>query len=206
MKPALVTIALILTTPGAPASQVQLCEQWVPAVAVGQLPFQLRESSGIAASRDYPGRLYPHQRLGRRGQVLHLERRRRRRADRVDRRLQTARHRSTQPGTVCRSGIVPLHRRYRRQRAVALHDRSRRRERSGALRLDGQRGRASHASLSRWPAQRGEHGGSSRRHALHPDQGTAGAPLPRQGRSNDANAGSRHDREHGHPADRHGDR
>ena len=58
MRPALVTIVLILTTLRASSHQAPLCEQWAPAVAVGQLPVQLRESSGIAASRDYPGRLY----------------------------------------------------------------------------------------------------------------------------------------------------
>jgi hypothetical protein len=36
----------------------QLCKQWAPAVRIGSLPPLLNESSGIAASRAFPGRLY----------------------------------------------------------------------------------------------------------------------------------------------------
>ena len=35
-----------------------LCVEWTKAAVVGELPVQLRESSGIAASRNFPGRLY----------------------------------------------------------------------------------------------------------------------------------------------------
>lgn len=38
--------------------EVPLCEQWTDAVRIGELPPQLRESSGIAASHQYPDRLY----------------------------------------------------------------------------------------------------------------------------------------------------
>jgi hypothetical protein len=38
--------------------QAQLCSQWADAVRIGELPSQVRESSGIAASRVYPDRLY----------------------------------------------------------------------------------------------------------------------------------------------------
>jgi hypothetical protein len=38
--------------------EVPLCRQWADAVRIGELPAQLRESSGIVASRQYPDRLY----------------------------------------------------------------------------------------------------------------------------------------------------
>jgi hypothetical protein len=40
------------------AMEAQLCSQWADAVLIGELPPQVRESSGIAASREYPDRLY----------------------------------------------------------------------------------------------------------------------------------------------------
>ena len=40
------------------SGEAQLCRQWTAAVRIGELPPQLRESSGLAASRDYPDRLY----------------------------------------------------------------------------------------------------------------------------------------------------
>ena len=40
------------------AADAQLCQHWTPAVRVGELPPQLQEASGIAASRAHPGRLY----------------------------------------------------------------------------------------------------------------------------------------------------
>jgi hypothetical protein len=40
------------------STEAQLCRQWTNAVRIGELPLPVRESSGIAASRDYPDRLY----------------------------------------------------------------------------------------------------------------------------------------------------
>jgi hypothetical protein len=48
---------LALALQALPAA-AQLCPEWAKAAPVGMLPPQLRESSGIAASRAYPGRLY----------------------------------------------------------------------------------------------------------------------------------------------------
>jgi hypothetical protein len=42
----------------AESTTAQLCRQWGDAVRIGELPPQVRESSGIAASRRYPDRLY----------------------------------------------------------------------------------------------------------------------------------------------------
>jgi hypothetical protein len=39
-------------------ANAQLCRQWGEAVRVGELQVQLREASGLAASRQFPGRLY----------------------------------------------------------------------------------------------------------------------------------------------------
>src|SRR5215813_13785180 len=36
----------------------QLCKQWSEAVRIGELQVQLQEASGMAASRQFPGRLY----------------------------------------------------------------------------------------------------------------------------------------------------
>jgi hypothetical protein len=46
-------IGLLPTT-----SDAQLCRQWSEAVRVGELQVQLIEASGLAASRQFPGRLY----------------------------------------------------------------------------------------------------------------------------------------------------
>jgi hypothetical protein len=40
------------------SADAQLCREWTPAIRIGELPPQVRESSGIAASRTFPGRLY----------------------------------------------------------------------------------------------------------------------------------------------------
>jgi hypothetical protein len=40
------------------SAEAQLCRQWTDAVRVGELPPNVRESSGIAASRQYADRLY----------------------------------------------------------------------------------------------------------------------------------------------------
>jgi hypothetical protein len=41
-----------------PMLRGQDCNQWKPAVRVGELQAQLKEASGVAASRTFPGRLY----------------------------------------------------------------------------------------------------------------------------------------------------
>jgi hypothetical protein len=46
-------IGLLPTT-----ADAQLCRQWSEAVRVGELQVQLTEASGLAASRQFPGRLY----------------------------------------------------------------------------------------------------------------------------------------------------
>src|SRR5215467_313782 len=40
------------------AADAQLCTQWTQAVRAGDLQVQLQEASGMAASRQFPGRLY----------------------------------------------------------------------------------------------------------------------------------------------------
>jgi hypothetical protein len=50
---ALCLIFLIAT-----AAQAQICTQWTEAVRIGELQNQLQEASGLAASRQFPGRLY----------------------------------------------------------------------------------------------------------------------------------------------------
>jgi len=42
----------------APIAQGQICTQWTEAVRIGELQNQLKEASGLAASRQFPGRLY----------------------------------------------------------------------------------------------------------------------------------------------------
>src|SRR5262250_698561 len=39
-------------------AQAQLCQQWSEAARIGELQVQLNEASGLAASRQFPGRLY----------------------------------------------------------------------------------------------------------------------------------------------------
>jgi hypothetical protein len=46
-------IGLLPTT-----ADAQLCKQWSEAVRIGELQVQLTEASGLAASRQFPGRLY----------------------------------------------------------------------------------------------------------------------------------------------------
>jgi hypothetical protein len=36
----------------------EICKQWKEAVRIGELPVQLKEASGLAASRQFPGRVY----------------------------------------------------------------------------------------------------------------------------------------------------
>jgi hypothetical protein len=49
---------LLVLASSSEAFDAQLCRQWTDAVSIGALPPPLRESSGIAASRDYADRLY----------------------------------------------------------------------------------------------------------------------------------------------------
>lgn len=48
----------LLTFAFAASGYAQLCTQWKEAVRVGELQPQLKEASGVAASRKFPGRLY----------------------------------------------------------------------------------------------------------------------------------------------------
>lgn len=50
-------VVLVLMLP-VHARDAQLCRQWATATRIGELSPRLRESSGIAASREYPDRLY----------------------------------------------------------------------------------------------------------------------------------------------------
>ena len=58
MKTAQLSVVLLLVTFLPFSGEAQLCRQWTAAVLIGELPPQLRESSGLAASRDYSDRLY----------------------------------------------------------------------------------------------------------------------------------------------------
>jgi hypothetical protein len=49
-----ILLALLLAVPAA----AQICSSWKESVRVGQLKTQLEEASGVAASRQFPGRLY----------------------------------------------------------------------------------------------------------------------------------------------------
>ena len=40
------------------AAYGEICRQWKDAIRIGELEAQLEEASGIAASRQFPGRLY----------------------------------------------------------------------------------------------------------------------------------------------------
>jgi hypothetical protein len=51
-------IAICLISLLAATSYAQLCEQWSGATKIGSLDVQLTEASGVAASREFPGRLY----------------------------------------------------------------------------------------------------------------------------------------------------
>ena len=57
MRPAVTLLLTVIALPPL-VGQGQLCQQWTEATLVGELPPLLRESSGIAASRNYPDRLY----------------------------------------------------------------------------------------------------------------------------------------------------
>lgn len=59
MKTVHLTAVLLSLVTFLPLSvEAQLCRQWTDGVRIGELTPQLKESSGLAASREYPDRLY----------------------------------------------------------------------------------------------------------------------------------------------------